>query len=139
MTERMEQALQNVRFIDAVDVEEMPGYYTMADVFFFPSFQENFAYAILEASSTQLPLVLRDNPEYPHYLFTHYLKANTDREFAEILQYLAEDKSFCKKWRQESDILASKKDSYLPTYSLSPTILSSETRGKFKIHIRRVL
>ena len=96
-----------VRFIDAVDFEEMPGYYAMADVFFFPSFQENFAYAILEASSTRLPLVLRDNPEYPYLLFAHYLKADTDEGFVDILQRLAEDKSFLEKWQQKSDTLAS--------------------------------
>jgi 1,2-diacylglycerol-3-alpha-glucose alpha-1,2-galactosyltransferase len=108
MTELMEQAPQNVRFIDAVDFEEMPGYYAMADVFFFPSFQENFAYAILEASSTRLPLVLRDNPEYPYLLFTHYLKAGTDEGFAETLRHLTKDVSFLETWQQESDTLASK-------------------------------
>lgn len=81
MTKLVEQAPQNVRFMNAVDFEEMSDYYAMADVFFFPSFQENFAYAILEASSTRFPLVLRDNPEYPDLLSAHYLKADTDEGF----------------------------------------------------------
>ena len=73
-----------------------------------PSYQENFAFATIEASSVKLPLLLRDNVEYPSSLFTHYLKGENSDDFAEIVTKLSEDSSFFEKWQNESEELASK-------------------------------
>ena len=86
----------------------MPGYYAASDVFFMPSFQENCAFATIEASSVKLPLLLRDNVEYPSSLFTHYLKGKNSDDFAQIVTRLSEDKSFLEQWQTESETLASK-------------------------------
>ncbi len=118
MTELIQSAPKNVIFTGTAEFEEMPGYYAMADIYFFPSFQENFAFATIEASSVHLPLVLRDNPEYPSTLFTHYLKAKTQDGFVQQIQQLASDSVFFKKWREESNQLASEYDSRSYTQKL---------------------
>jgi 1,2-diacylglycerol-3-alpha-glucose alpha-1,2-galactosyltransferase len=108
MTELMNTAPKNVVFTGAVSFEVMPAYYAMADVYLMPSLQENFAYATIEASSAKLPLVLRDNPEYPSSLFTHYLKGKNASEFTQLIKTLHENPDELKKWQIESDTLASK-------------------------------
>ena len=117
LQEVVKNAPSNCVFTGIVDFNDMPAYYAAADVFFMPSYQENFAFATIEASSVQLPLVLRDNVEYPSSLFTHYLKANDAEGFAKIIQQLSEDTSFLSQWQQESNTLASKYDlnSYMTT------------------------
>lgn len=108
LTEVVDNAPKNVIFTGVVDFEDMPGYYAASDVYFFPSLQENFAYATIEASSVKLPLLLRDNPEYGPTLFTHYLKALEVDDFAKELNKLNSDSAYLKKWQNESDVLASK-------------------------------
>ncbi len=103
----VKNAPKNIIFTGIVDFEEMPAYYAMSDVYFMPSYQENFAFATIEASSVQLPLVLRDNIEYPSSLFTHYLKGKNADDFAQIIQKLFDDKTHFSQWQQESESLAS--------------------------------
>jgi len=99
---------QNVIFAGIVELEEMPRYYAAADIYFMPSFQENFAFATIEAASTKLPLVMRDNIEYQSTLYNHYLKANNARDFASLIKKLTEDKSFFDIYLKEADQLAEK-------------------------------
>lgn len=117
LQEVVKHAPKNVRFTGIVDFNDMPGLYAMSDVFFMPSYQENFAFATIEASSVQLPLLLRDNVEYPSSLFTHYLKANDAEGFANHLKKLHHDASFLSTWQQESETLANKYslDAYMAT------------------------
>ena len=104
----VKNAPKNIIFTGIVDFKDMPGYYAMSDIYFIPSFQENFAFAAIEASSVRLPLLLRDNVEYPSSLFTHYLKGKTADDFANILSKLKNDKDYFNHWRNESETLASK-------------------------------
>ncbi len=106
LTKVVENAPPNVIFTGSVDFEDMPGFYAMSDVYFFPSFQENFAYATVEASSVRLPLLLRDNPEYVDTLHGHYLTGTDIDSFSLELNKLAKDKEYFEKWRSESNKLA---------------------------------
>ena len=108
LTKACDDAPKNVIFAGTIDFEEMPEYYAMADAYFLPSFQENFAFATIEAASTKLPLVLRDNVEYPGTLFTHYLKGKNADDFSTIISTLASDKKALETAQKESDTLASK-------------------------------
>lgn len=108
LTKAVTEAPSNVLFPGIVDFSDMPGCYAMADVYFLPSYQENFAFATIEASAVKLPLLLRDNVEYPSSLFTHYLKGETPADYASLLETLSTDQGFYKKQQAESDILASK-------------------------------
>jgi 1,2-diacylglycerol-3-alpha-glucose alpha-1,2-galactosyltransferase len=106
LTTAVDNAPPNVIFAGIVPFEEMPQYYAMSDVYFLPSLQENFAFATIEASSVKLPLLLRDNPEYPGTLFTHYLKAKDAQGFAQEIKKLYEDKAYLYEWQTQSDTLA---------------------------------
>lgn len=102
----MQHPPPNVTFTGVVPLEEMPGYYNAADAFFFPSFQECFGYAVVEAAATGLPVLLRNNPEYAAYFFNHYLQAGDDAGFAATLQRLQADRAFYRQWQAEAQKLA---------------------------------
>ncbi|MCP4049958.1 MAG: glycosyltransferase family 4 protein [bacterium] len=108
MTKAVDEASDNTIFPGIVDFQDMPGIYAAADIYFMPSYQENFAFATIEASSLKLPLVLRDNVEYPSSLFTHYLKGRNANDFTDCIKKLYSDKTYLSNWQNESDILASK-------------------------------
>ena len=91
-----------------VDFKEMPSYYTMADAFFMPSYQETFGYATIEAASCKCPVLLRDNVEYRDFFFNHYLKGQTPDDFAQILTKLKDDRNFYTHWQEESEDLATR-------------------------------
>jgi len=73
---KIKAATPNVHFPGTVGLEDMPALYSAADIFFFPSWQENCALAINEAMACGVPLLLKDNPEYPAlYGEPNYLRA----------------------------------------------------------------
>jgi 1,2-diacylglycerol-3-alpha-glucose alpha-1,2-galactosyltransferase len=75
LDEKIAGATPNVRFPGTVKLEDMRLYYSAADLFFFPSWQENCALAINEAMACGIPMLLKDNPEYPPlYGDGHYLR-----------------------------------------------------------------
>ncbi len=85
-----ENSPENVHFPGIKPYEKMSQYYNAADLFFLPSFQENFPFVILEAASCGLPLMLRDIPEYEAILGESYLKGNKVSEFVEKIQLIFE-------------------------------------------------
>ena len=106
MTRLVDNAPKNVIFAGIINFEDMPKYYAAADIYFMPSYQENFAFATIEAASVKLPLVTRDNPEYPGTLFDHYLSASNAEGFTKLISKLATDQSFFKEYQGHSDQLA---------------------------------
>lgn len=117
LSKEVDNAPENVVFAGIIDFEEMPAYYAMADAYFLPSYQENFAFATIEASALMMPLLLRDNVEYPGTLFTHYLKANDAQGFANEIKRLSSDADYKRLWQSEADCLANKYeiDTYIDT------------------------
>ena len=65
----------NLRFAGMFPLDRMPAIYNAADVFLFPSLQENCPYAPLEAAGCGLPIVVRDLPEYRALYRSEYLSA----------------------------------------------------------------
>ncbi|MFH1428946.1 MAG: glycosyltransferase family 4 protein, partial [Candidatus Margulisiibacteriota bacterium] len=106
MTKLVDNAPKNVIFAGIIKFEDMPLYYAAADIYFMPSYQENFAFATIEAASVKLPLVTRDNSEYPGTLFEHYLKAHDAEGFTSEIKKLSTDQAFYKEYCQHSDTLA---------------------------------
>ena len=104
----VKSAPKNIIFTGIVDFKEMPSYYTMADAFFMPSYQETFGYATIEAASCRCPVLLRDNVEYKDFFFNHYLKGQTPDDFAQILTKLKDDSDFYSHWQDESEVLATR-------------------------------
>ncbi|MCI1895287.1 glycosyltransferase family 4 protein [Lacticaseibacillus suilingensis] len=56
----VENAPANLTFTGIVPREEMVDYYNIADVFLLPSFEELFPMSVLEAFSTETPVMVRD-------------------------------------------------------------------------------
>jgi len=100
----------NLTFTGMIALDKMPAYYGLADAFFFPSFQELFPIAVLEASAASLPLLLRDLPEYKGIFFDHYLSASSDAGFVKALQELHNSRAYSGHWRQEAGLIAARYD-----------------------------
>ena len=83
---------KNVHFIGMIPREKMVDLYNMADVLFMPSYNELFPMTILEAVNMSVPLVLRDLELYEEILFDHYLRANDNKTFAQLIQNLDDHK-----------------------------------------------
>jgi 1,2-diacylglycerol-3-alpha-glucose alpha-1,2-galactosyltransferase len=85
-------APSNVKFAGTVKLDEMPYVYSAADLLFFPSWQENCALAINEAMACGIPMLLKDNPEYPPlYGAENYLKATEPAAYAVEIHRLFAD------------------------------------------------
>ena len=104
----LEDAPGNFRLFDAgkLPYEDMPSLYNAADIFFFPSHQENFAIVVIEAAATRLPLLLRDLPVYK--IFQGRYIAGSEEKFAENIKRLKEDKDYYSKWSKLAISLAKK-------------------------------
>lgn len=93
----------NVRFPGTVPLEDMRLYYSAADLFFFPSLQENCALAINEAMACGIPMLLRDNAEYPPlYGRGNYLTALGAAGYAAQVRRFFEDAGEQAKLREAS-------------------------------------
>ncbi|MGE5557720.1 MAG: glycosyltransferase family 4 protein [Bacillota bacterium] len=101
----IENAPANVHFIGQMEIKEMPGLYAAADVYFLPSYHENFALATIEAASVGLPLVLRDLNAYRNSLHDCYLAGSNAGDFTKLLMKLR-DKRFFEQWQASSKTLA---------------------------------
>lgn len=91
---RIAQASQNVSFAGMFELSDMPLIYAAADIFIFPSFQENCPMAPLEAAACGLPVVFRDLPEYKLLYEQPYLSASTTGEFVGIIRKLMNDNDY---------------------------------------------
>jgi 1,2-diacylglycerol-3-alpha-glucose alpha-1,2-galactosyltransferase len=91
---RIENAPSNIFFTGLKAVEDMPPMYAAADIFLFPSYQENCPLAPLEAAAAGLPVVFRDIPEYTSLYTSPYLKAADTNGFINITHRLLTDSLF---------------------------------------------
>jgi 1,2-diacylglycerol-3-alpha-glucose alpha-1,2-galactosyltransferase len=99
----------NVKFPGMVDLEAMPAVYSAADLLFFPSWQENCALAINEAMACGVPMLLKDNPEYPPlYGADNYLKASDPAGYAAEIQRFFSDEGLRRDLGQRSVATAEK-------------------------------
>lgn len=93
---------QNLIFPGIVSRKQIRLYYQMADVFLLPSYNELFPMSVLEASSCEIPLLLRNLSLYENILGDHYLSANNIDGFQKQLRLLNSDKKMIKKMQMES-------------------------------------
>ena len=93
----MDNPPKNVKFIGIVPRDKMNDIFNMVDLLFVPSYNELFPMTILEAMSTDTPLLLRDLELYEDILFKKYNKAHNNEAFAKEIKKLKDDKKEYKK------------------------------------------
>ena len=94
INKRIENTPGNIFFTGLLDVKDMPPMYAAADIFLFPSYQENCPLAPLEAAAAGLPVVFRNLHEYKS-LYNHpYLNADDTAGFIQITKELLSNLSY---------------------------------------------
>ena len=96
----------NVIFTGFVERDEMNKVLNMSDLFFFPSFQENHPVALIEAASCNIPLLLRDIPEYEPTFFDNYLKGKNNDDFIKLIDKCFKNRNFLKEYEILSENIA---------------------------------
>ncbi len=94
INQKIEDAPSNLKFLGQVDFENMPYIYAAADIFLFPSYQENSPLAPIEAAAAGLPVLFRDIQEYEMLYEADYLKAKTNQDFSELITAIFKDAAF---------------------------------------------
>jgi len=88
----MENPPKNVKFLGIIPRDEMNDLFNASDLLFVPSYNELFPMTILEAISTDTPILLRNLELYEDILFKKYLSGNNNEEFANIIKDLSTNK-----------------------------------------------
>lgn len=88
----MDNPPKNVKFLGIIPRSDMNDLFNASDLLFVPSYNELFPMTILEACSTDKPILIRNLELYEDILFKKYLKANNNEEFARIIKKLSENK-----------------------------------------------
>lgn len=81
----------NLSFPGIVERKKMNDYYNIADVFLLPSYNELFPMSVLEAFSSQTPVMLRELDLYQGVIQGYYAGCNDVTEMDAKLQMLAKD------------------------------------------------
>lgn len=97
----------NLHFLGIIKRNDMNKMFNMADLLFMPSYNELFPMSILEAASTETPILLRDLDLYKDILFSNYLVGNNNEEFSNQIQKLKDDKAYYQKAVEFSNNIAS--------------------------------
>ena len=82
----------NLHFLGIIPRNDMNLMFNMSDLLFMPSYNELFPMSILEACSTNKPVLLRDLELYKDILFNKYQKGNNNIEFSDMIKRLSSDK-----------------------------------------------
>jgi 1,2-diacylglycerol-3-alpha-glucose alpha-1,2-galactosyltransferase len=107
---QIEENTTKVQFSGLLELDQMPEIYASADVFLFPSYQENCPLAPLEAAASGMPVVFRDIPEYESLYENPYLKAGNNHDFTNLILKLMVDKDFYEQGLKISKTLISQFD-----------------------------
>lgn len=91
----IENPPKNLIFPGFVDEDLLLGAYSSADLFFFPTYEENEGIVILEALAMNLPVLIRDIPVYEDWLTdeVNCFKGNDNDEFKKKIKEISENKN----------------------------------------------
>ena len=86
----IEHPPKNLIFPGFVEEEILLGAYSTADLFFFPTYEENEGIVILEALAMKLPILIRDIPVYEDWLLDKKscFKGKNNEDFDKIINYI---------------------------------------------------
>ena len=92
MQRMMRNTPDNLTITGVIPLDDVRDYYVAADIFVLPSVQENHPMCVLEAAGAELPIVLRDIPQYDDTFKGDAIMAKTDDEFLNLIDMLHRDK-----------------------------------------------
>lgn len=91
-------------------LEKMVSYYHAADLFWLPSEQETFGLVVIEAAASDLPIMVRDIPDYDATFGDDVLRV-TDETSVSTIKDLRDNPAHYKAWQQKARVLAQRYDS----------------------------
>ena len=110
MEKLMSSVPSNLLVTGVIPHSDVKHYMQAADVFCLPAVQENHPMCVLEAASAELPIVLRDIPEYDDTFGDDALRCSNDEEFIAAIQSMS-DGSKQKQWQKKTKKIAQRFDS----------------------------
>lgn len=99
-------APDNLTFTGIVPREEMVDYYNIADCFLLPSFEELFPMAVLEAFSTETPVMVRDLALYDKIIRPYAIMAKDGKAMNVKLRALKNDPQMQATYTKQSRLAA---------------------------------
>lgn len=88
----MKNPPKNVNFLGIIPRDDMNDLFNAGDLLFVPSYNELFPMTILEACSTDTPILLRNLELYEDILFKKYLCADNNKEFVKLIKLYKDNK-----------------------------------------------
>ena len=110
INERFRKAGPNVIQAGQIELERMPLIYAASDLMIFPSNQETFGLAPLEAAASGIPVIFKDIEVYKLLYENPYLKASTTEQFVVLIKRMMNDKDFYKEGLSISNKLVTQFD-----------------------------
>ena len=110
MQKLIASAPKNLLLPGIVPHDQVANYLATADVFCLPAEQENHPMCVLEAAGANLPIVLRDIPEYDDTFADDAIRCKDDG-FSVAIKKLHENTSEYKKWQKKAGVIAKRFDS----------------------------
>jgi 1,2-diacylglycerol-3-alpha-glucose alpha-1,2-galactosyltransferase len=110
INERFRKAGPNVIQTGQIELERMPLIYAASDLMIFPSNQETFGLAPLEAAASGIPVIFKDIEVYKLLYENPYLKASNTEQFVVLIKRMMNDKDFYKEGLSISNKLVTQFD-----------------------------
>lgn len=110
MQRLIDAAPSNLVITGVIPHNDVADYLAAADVFCLPAEQENHPMCVLEAASANLPIILRDIPEYDDTFGYDVWRCNDDT-FVGVVTILKNDKAAYMKWQKKAAAIAKRFDS----------------------------
>lgn len=110
INERFRKAGPNVIQAGQIELDRMPLIYAASDLMIFPSNQETFGLAPLEAAASGIPVIFKDIEVYKLLYENPYLKASTTEQFVVLIKRMMNDKDFYKEGLSISNKLVTQFD-----------------------------
>lgn len=110
MQKLIESVPSNLKITGVIPHEQVRSYLAVANVFCLPAEQENHPMCVLEAAGANLPIVLRDIPEY-HDTFKKDALLCNDEDFIPSIIRLRDDRAFYSAQQEKTKRIAKRFDS----------------------------
>jgi 1,2-diacylglycerol-3-alpha-glucose alpha-1,2-galactosyltransferase len=110
MQRLMNNVPSNLKITGVIPHEQVSDYLASADIFCLPAEQENHPMCVLEAASAELPIILRNIPEYDDTFGSDAIRCE-DEDFISAVKKLRSDPEAYRRQQQKTKAIAKRFDS----------------------------